>query len=128
MIENINKIFGIIIMFSLLTFMGRADYNLPLFSFAIVLWQQKKPPQKIRIWYLILFSVLVDFIWIVYYAILWNSEGYTPFAFYNFTLVISSIIFIIKIFLAVILMMRDYACRNAVIEMPRNLLTLVRGG
>lgn len=128
MIENINKIFGIIIILSLLTFMGRADYNLPLFSFAIVLWQQKKPPQKIRIWYLILFSILVDFIWIVYYAILWNSEGYTPFAFYNFTLVISSIIFVIKIFLGVILMMRDYACRNAVIELPRNFLTLVRGG
>ena len=128
MIENINKIFTTIIALSLLTFMGRADYNLPLFSFAMVLWPQKKPPQKIRIWYLILFSLIVDFTWMIFYAILWNSEGYTPFAFYNFTLVVSAIIFLVKVFLVVVLVMRDYACRNAVAEMPRNFLALVKGG
>lgn len=128
MIENINKLFLLIIILSLLTFQGRADYNLPLFSFAIVLWNHKRPPQKIRIWYLILFSILVDFIWIIYYAILWNSEEYVPFVFYNFTLIISSIIFVVKVILVVILFLRDEICRNALFDITYNARALVKGG
>ena len=127
MIQNINKLFLLIIILSLLTFQGRADYNLPLFSFAIVLWNHKRPPQKIRVWYLILFSLLVDFIWIIYYAILWNSEEFIPFVFYNFTLIISSIMFIVKIVLAVILFIRDEVCRNAVFEIGHNISSLIKG-
>lgn len=128
MIKNINRIFTTIILLSLFTFMGRADYNLPLFSFAIILWNHKKPPQKIRIWYLIVFSILVDFIWLIYYSILWKADGYTPFVFYDFTLVMSTIIFIVKISLMVILVMRDAVCRNSLITLPKQILDLAKGG
>lgn len=128
MIKNINRIFTTIILLSLFTFMGRADYNLPLFSFAIILWNHKKPPQKIRIWYLIVFSILVDFIWLIYYSILWKADGYTPFVFYDFTLVMSTIIFIVKISLMVILVMRDAVCRNSLITLPKQIMDLAKGG
>lgn len=122
MIENINKIFVTIIFLSLLTFFARPDYNLPLFSFAIILWNQKKPPQKTRVWYLILFSMLVDFIWIVYWAISWQNRVFRYKAFYSFTLIVSSIVFSVKILLVVVLLMRDAVCRDAIVDLPRNFL------
>ena len=73
MIDHINKLFGVILILSLFTYFERADFNLPLFTFTALLWNQKYPPQKTRVWYLLLFSILVDFIWIIYWAVTWNS-------------------------------------------------------
>lgn len=73
MIEHVNKLFAIIIVLSLLTYFERADYNLPLFVFAGLLWNHQHPPQKTRVWYLMTFSLIVDLVWIIYWAAIWGG-------------------------------------------------------
>ena len=73
MVEHINKFFAAVIILSLFTYFERADFNLPLFVFVALLWNHKNPPQKARVWYLMAFSLLVDFIWIVYWAAIWSN-------------------------------------------------------
>ena len=128
MIDNINKIFASIIFLSLLTFLAKADYNLPLFAFAIILWNHKKPPQKIRVWYLILFSIFVDCIWLLYWGISWQSYVFKNTAFYTFTIIISIVIFLLKMFLCVVLTMRDATCREAIVDLPKNMVGIFQGG
>ncbi|CAD8189741.1 unnamed protein product [Paramecium pentaurelia] len=59
-------IFGILS--SLISSFGRADYNLPLFIFAIFLWEFEK--FHTRIIYLLLFSFIIDFV----YALYWHNQ------------------------------------------------------
>jgi len=73
MIQHLNKLFIAIIVMSILTYFERPDYNLPLFFFVLALWDNVHIPQKQRLWYLITFSALIDFIWIIYWAAVWNG-------------------------------------------------------
>ena len=127
MIANINKLFGVILALSLFTYFERADFNLPLFTFAALLWNQKNPPQKTRVWYLLLFSILVDFIWIVYWAATWNSFNNRELALCNSTLIVSSIIFVIKIVVIAILFIKEPECSDALLNLPRNFKSIFLG-
>jgi hypothetical protein len=73
MIQHLNKLFVAIIIISIFTYFERPDYNLPLFVFVLMLWDNPNVPQKLRLWYLITFSALVDFIWIIYWAAVWSG-------------------------------------------------------
>lgn len=107
MAEHINKLFMAVIVLSLFTYFERADYNLPLFVFILFLWNHPKPvtgdamqSQKSRLWYLVLFSLLVDFIWIIYWALFWNREDFrinNPTRLTSMTLLISAINFVLKV-------------------------------
>lgn len=77
MSDHINKLFLAIIVISLFTYFERADYNLPLFAFTYLLWNHHKPNQKARLWYLMVFSLLIDFIWVFYWAVFWNREDFS---------------------------------------------------
>ena len=125
MLEHINKIFVGIIVLSLLTFFERADYNLPLFAFAMILWNH--PNQKIRLWYLMTFSLLVDAIWIIYWAITWNSYANREMGLCNFTIIVSVIIMLLKIITVVLLFVKDDECRRAVTELPDNVKAIFTG-
>jgi hypothetical protein len=73
MFAHTNKLFIVILVLSVLTYFERPDYNLPLFGFALLLWNYREPEQKTRLWYLMAFSLITDAIWIIYWAAVWNS-------------------------------------------------------
>lgn len=73
MMEHINKLFMAIIILSLFTYFERPDYNLPLFAFIILLWEHSLVKQKVRLWYLMAVSFLVDLVWIIYWAVTWGG-------------------------------------------------------
>ena len=118
MIEHINKLFAVIIIMSLFTYFARADYNLPLFVFAGILWDQKHPPQKVRIWYLMAFSIFVDLIWIIYWAILWSNFQSKQSGLQQFSLMVSVGVFVVKIVTVIILFLKEDDCYEALIELP----------
>ena len=125
MLEHINKIFMGIIILSLLTFFERADYNLPLFAFAMILWNL--PNQKVRLWYLMAFSLLVDVIWIIYWAITWNSYANRELGLCNFAIVVSVVILILKLIIVIILFAKDDDCKRALSELPDNAKSIFTG-
>ena len=73
MFDHTNKLFLGIIILSALTYFERADYNLPLFVFTLLLWEYNNPHQKVRLWYLMAFSLITDLIWIIYWGATWGS-------------------------------------------------------
>lgn len=59
---------------------GRADYNLPVFLFAFVVWHYL-PNQQLNAMILFAFSLLVDFIWLVAVGrATWGSKAYKALA------------------------------------------------
>ena len=84
MIQHIKKLFIGMIVISCFTCFQRADYNLPLFAFAFFLWDYKHPNvplqviqlQKIRLFYLFVFTWAADFIWLIYWGATWSSAQY----------------------------------------------------
>ena len=127
MIASVNKLFALILALSLFTYFERADYNLPLFTFAALLWNQKSPPQKTRVWYLLVFSILVDFVWIIYWAVTWSSFDNQEVVLCDFTLIVSSIVFVVKIFVIVVLFMKEPECSEALINLPANFQSVFMG-
>ena len=97
MIEHINKFFMAVIVLSLFTYFERPDYNLPLFAFILLLWDNAYVKQKTRMWYLMAVSLIVDLIWIIYWASVWGSFANKEAGLCGFTIFISVVIFIIKI-------------------------------
>ena len=97
MLQHLNKLFIAIIILSILTYFERPDYNLPLFVFVLVLWDNQHLKQKLRLWYLIAFSTLTDFIWIVYWAAIWSGYENREKGLGNFTIFLSVLILVIKL-------------------------------
>jgi hypothetical protein len=87
--------------------------------------------QKACLWYLILFSLLIDFIWIVYWSIFWNREdfvanNYTRLT--SLTLVVSVVNFLLKVPIWIIklvaliwLFVKETECKWAVQNFEPNL-------
>lgn len=73
MIEHLNKLFMVVIVLSLFTYFERPDYNLPLFAFILLLWENSYVKQKTRLWYLMAVSLVVDLVWIIYWAVTWGG-------------------------------------------------------
>lgn len=97
MFQHTNKLFLAMIVLSALTYFERSDYNLPLFGFALLLWDYRGSSQKARLWYLMTFSLLTDVIWIIYWAVVWNSYNNREMGICSFTIVVSIIELLVKI-------------------------------
>ena len=107
MLAHIRKLFLVVVVLACLTCFQRADYNLPLFTFAYFLWDFKVPNvlsyltqvQKLRLFYLFVATWVVDFIWLVYWGVTWSSDEYKqggPSGPAMFVLVLSIIEFLVK--------------------------------
>ena len=96
MIEHINKLFIAVIILSLFTYFERSDSNLPLFVFVLLLWDNVFYNQKTRIWYILVISLIVDLVWIIYWAVTWGGYDNKEAGLCNFTIFISVVIFILK--------------------------------
>jgi len=127
MIEHINKLFMAVIVLSLLTYFERPDYDLPLFAFVILLWDNAYVKQKTRIWYLMAVSLLVDLIWIIYWSVTWGGYKNSEAGLCNFTVSISVIIFIIKLVIIVLTFVKVEECKRAVTELSSNLKYVFKG-
>jgi hypothetical protein len=103
----LNKLFIAIIALSVLTYFERPDYNLPLFFFVLALWDNNHPYQKQRLWYLITFSALIDFIWIVYWAAVWSGYENREKGLGNFTIFLSVLILIVKFAVIILTFLKD---------------------
>ena len=124
MFPHANKLFLVLIVISSFTYFERADYNLPLFAFALLLWELNDPQQKGRLWYLMTFSLLTDFIWLVYWGSVWNSYNNEEQGVCTWTTVLSVIGFIVKIATVIILFVKDSDCNNAMKSIPQNIKSI----
>ncbi len=66
-------LFLIIIVFSCFSNMNRPDFNIALFSFGYLLWDQKNTMHKVRMAYLIVFTLIVDLVWLIYWNNFWDQ-------------------------------------------------------
>jgi hypothetical protein len=107
MLEHINKLFIAIIGLSILTYFERPDYNLPLFFFVLALWDNNHSYQRQRLWYLITFSALIDFIWIVYWAAVWSGYENREKGLGNFTIFLSVLILVLKFAVIILSFLKD---------------------
>ena len=128
MIEHINKLFMAVIVLSLLTYFERPDFNLPLFAFILLLWDNAYVKQKTRLWYLMAVSLIVDLIWIIYWASVWGSFNNKEAGLCGFTIFISVVIFIIKIVIVVLTFLKVDDCKRAVTDIVPNIKSVFKGG
>lgn len=122
-----NKLFLVLIVLSILTYFERPDYNLPLFAFALLLWDYKDPQQKTRLWYLMAFSLITDMIWIIYWGSVWNSYNNSEKGICMFTLAVSILEFVIKIITVILLFVKEPECKSAVTHLPSNIKSIFKG-
>ena len=127
MIEHINKLFMAVIVLSLLTYFERSDYNLPLFAFILLLWDNTHIKQKTRIWYLMAVSCLVDLIWIIYWAVVWGSFNNKEAGLTGFTIFISVVIFVLKVVIVVLTFIKVDDCKRAVTDIGSNVKYVFKG-
>lgn len=127
MIEHINKLFMLVVVLSLFTYFERGDYNLPLFAFIILLWDNPYVKQKTRIWYLMAVSLFVDFVWIIYWAITWGGYDNKESGLCNFTIFMSVLTFIIKLVILILTFLKVDDCRRAVTEIVPNIKSVFSG-
>lgn len=102
MIEHLNKLFMAVIILSLFTYFERPDFNLPLFAFILLLWENSYVKQKTRLWYLMAISLLVDLVWIIYWAVTWGGYDNKESGLCNFTVIVSVLIFVLKIVIVIL--------------------------
>ena len=127
MIEHLNKFFMAIIILSILTYFERPDYNLPLFAFIMLLWDNAYVKQKLRMWYLMVISLLVDLIWIIYWAVTWNGYANREKGLCNFTIFLSCLIFVVKIVVIILTFVRVEDCKKGITKLPSNLKYVFKG-
>ena len=127
MIEHINKLFMAVIILSLFTYFERPDYNLPLFAFILLLWDNAYVKQKTRMWYLMAVSLLVDLIWIIYWAVVWGSYNNKEAGLTGFTIFISCVIFVVKIVIIVLTFLKVDDCKKAVTDIVPNIKSVFSG-
>lgn len=112
--QRIYKVLFLIMAFiSCFTSYSRADYNLALFAFSYLIWEFKGDPDsnnyndkemhthRVRLFYLFIFSFLIDFVWLIYWGTYWNSDimqNDWAKGVHTFVLVISIINFILKVY------------------------------
>ena len=127
MIEHINKLFMAVIILSLLTYFERPDYNLPLFAFIILLWENSFVKQKTRLWYLMAVSLLVDLVWIIYWAVTWGGYDNKESGLCNFTIFISVVVFVIKIVILGLTFVKIEDCKRVVSDFGANVKYVFKG-
>lgn len=127
MIEHINKLFLTVVVLSLFTYFERPDYNLPLFAFILLLWENAYVKQKTRMWYLMAVSLLVDLVWIIYWAVTWGGYDNKESGLCNFTIFISVVMFVLKLVILILTFVKVDDCKKAVGEIAPNIKYVFKG-
>ena len=71
--DHIGKVFLALSVLSCLTCLERADYDLPLFLFSYLMWAVPKADHKVRLYYLMIWTAIVDLVWLIYWGTFWGS-------------------------------------------------------
>ena len=116
-----------VIILSLFTYFERPDYNLPLFAFILLLWDNTLVKQKTRLWYLMVVSLVVDLIWIIYWAVIWGGYDNKEAGLCGFTIIISVINFIIKFVIVVLTFINLQECKSAMTDLVDNIKYVFKG-
>ena len=58
---------------AIFTCLARPDYNLPLFIFALFIWNDNDKRERFKLLAFLLLTFLVDFIWLCYWGSYWRS-------------------------------------------------------
>lgn len=122
-----NKLFMGVIVLSLFTYFERPDYNLPLFAFILLLWENAYVKQKTRLWYLMVVSLFVDLVWIIYWAVTWGGYDNKEHGLCSFTIIISVIIFVLKIVIIGLTFVKVEECKRAVSDIGANIKYVFKG-
>ena len=124
MFAHTNKLFMVIIVLSALTYFERADYNLPLFAFVLLLWTYPSPQQKTRLWYLMAISAVTDVIWIIYWAATWGSYQNREHVICTITIVVSALILVVKIVTLILTFLNEAECKACIKEIGGNVKSI----
>ena len=124
MFAHTNKLFLAIIVLSCLTYFERADYNLPLFIFILLLWNYPTPQQKTRLWYLMVVSVVTDLIWIIYWAATWGSYNNRESGICTFTIIFSALILVVKVVTIILTFLNEQECKSCISEFGQNVKSI----
>jgi hypothetical protein len=85
---------------SIFTCLARADFNLPLFIFALFIWSDNDKRERLKLLGLMLLTFLVDFIWLCYWGPYWSGDesewGQWEKGIHSFVVFLSAIGFILK--------------------------------
>ena len=109
----IQRLFLISAFIASLTCFARPDYNLPLYIFTYMAWGLQRveiffynyikyeQSQKGRIAWLLVFTLIIDIIWVLYWATFWGSssfeKGYWENGIHNFVVALSILNLILKV-------------------------------
>lgn len=127
MMEHLNKLFMAVIILSLFTYFERGDYNLPLFAFILLLWDNTFVKQKTRLWYLMVVSLFTDIVWIIYWAVTWGGYDNKEAGLCGFTIVISVVTFLLKLVIVILTFVNVQECKSAVTDFGNNLKYVFKG-
>lgn len=71
--KHLHRIFLAGAVLGALSCFGRADYNLPLYSFLYIMWKEEID-EKIKLMGLLIVTWIVDLLWMIYWIPHWNSD------------------------------------------------------
>lgn len=72
-------------------------------------------------------SLVVDLVWIIYWAVTWGGYDNKESGLCNFTIIISVIIFLLKIVIIVLTFLKVEDCKRAVSEIGANVKYVFKG-
>jgi hypothetical protein len=72
-------------------------------------------------------SLLVDLVWIIYWAVTWGGYDNKESGLCNFTIVVSVLIFVLKVVIIVLTFLKVEDCKRAVSEIVPNVKYVFKG-
>jgi hypothetical protein len=78
-------------------------------------------------WYLMAVSLLVDLVWIIYWAVTWGGYDNKEAGLCHFTIFVSVVEFILKIVILVMTFVKEEDCKHAVTELADNVKFVFKG-
>jgi hypothetical protein len=71
-------------------------------------------------------SLLVDLIWIIYWAATWGGYNNRESGVCTWTIIISIIVFVLKIVTVILLFINEPDCKAAISELPNNVKSIFK--
>ena len=107
---------------------ARADYNLPLFLFAYILWDSKDKLgdcyiHRFRLTLVFIFSSIIDLVWLIYWGSFWGDDAFDNAwnsGLHTFVIVMSVINFILKLGIIIAICLFDDKVKTSI--MPDGLI------
>lgn len=70
-------------------------------------------------------SLITDIIWIIYWAVTWNSYDNKELGVCIFTIIVSVLEFLVKVVTVIITFVKEPECNSAIKDLPHNLKTMM---